>query len=673
MNDKLSVYLVQPNYKGGYGKYSSFWFPYSVGSIWAYAIQDPTITANYNLEGLLYQRSDIGEVIAGIKNPKIVGFSNYIWNINYNRALASAIKKQWPETLIVFGGPEVPDRMDGFFESHPYVDITVHQEGEVTFARILSDYLRDTFDPADIPGISYRHPRDGMVKNPSSKRIQDLEMLPSPYLSGVFDELIQLENIQWAATFETNRGCPFKCHFCDWGSLTFSKVRKHSENRALRELEWFGDHRVEYIFIADANFGAFKKRDYAIADHMIDVRNRTGYPKNVNIQWAKNSNEDIVHLASRLGSVQKGMTLSVQSMSDDVLEAIERKNMAIHNLSDILTACEKAAIPSYTELILGLPLETFESWQNGWHKLLDLGQHCSIEVWIAQLLENSAMNHPDEKSKYGIEAIKVKNYFFGIAETADQAETAIDEGIFLVRATNTMPFEDLVEAYMYSWMMINFHLFGLTQLVSRFLNRHSNIPFGEFYHSLFEFVRLSESGSIVGDQYRFIKRSFEQYLTEGDIEINLKDYIGLDMKFVGHNLIYASQMVFRYHQQAVYNEIKPFLLAKTGSLDTQLQEDLLKAHESSLLKFGVKYPQSFELYSNIVEYIFADAELKSGCYSYSAQYSRELSESVPGFSELGIHDFLNVLWFRRRLGPGVMTLRPKKNQTKPTNLNVVSR
>ena len=657
-----NLYLVQTNYKGGFGKYSSFWFPYSVGSLWAYASQVPEISKNFKLNGFLFQRNAIDEVVAGMEEPSIVGFSNYVWNVNYNRALAMAVKAKWPETTIVFGGPEVPARPELFFETHPFVDIALHNEGEITFATILLEHLKERYDIDNVPGISYVHPREGVITNPSGGRILDLEALPSPYLTGVFDDLMTSNTSQWAATYETNRGCPFKCHFCDWGSLTFSKVKKFPNRRVIRELEWFGDHGIEYIFVADANFGAFKKRDYAIADHLVEVQERTGFPKSVNIQWAKNSNGDVVRLAKRLGLIQKGLTLSVQSMSSDVLSAIERQNMAIHNLSDILAACNKDGVPSYTELILGLPCETCESWRDNWHKLLDLGQHCSIEFWMAQLLENSALNGPEERSKYGIESIKARNYFFGISDSADKAETDVDEEIALVRATSTMPFEDLIEAYMYGWMMINFHLFGWTQVFARFMRKYAELPYGNFYRSLFDFVRNRDCGDIIHNQYRNTKMWITEYLTGGDIEINLKDEIGSDMKFVGHNLVYASQIILRFHDRQVADELASFLRGITRDLPPDLQAALFTVQEYCLLQHGVVYPRSFNVQWNIVDYLFANEELRPEDCEYIADYNPELRESVPGISEQILSEFMNMLWFKRRVGPGMLALsRAKKN------------
>ena len=159
---KRNVYLIQANYDTGSGQFSSHWIPYSVGCLWAYAIQFADITEKYKLAGLYFQRTPVDEVVAGMESPAVVGFSHYIWSANYNCALAKAIKAKWPDTIIVFGGPEVPDDPISFFHKHPYIDITVHKEGEVTFTQLLLELLKDKSARQAVPGTAIVN-NDGKV------------------------------------------------------------------------------------------------------------------------------------------------------------------------------------------------------------------------------------------------------------------------------------------------------------------------------------------------------------------------------------------------------------------------------------------------------------------------------------------------------------------------------
>ena len=648
-----SVYLVQPNYGTGSGEFTSHWLPYSAGCLWAYAAQFPDITEHYVLAGLYFQRTPVDEVLARMHDPAVVGFSTYIWNANYNSQLAQAVKLKWPQATIVFGGPQVPDLPHEFFARHPYVDFTVHQEGELTFTRLLRRLLDPKAEPGPIPGIAFVGADGQVVKNASSGRVDSLEQLPSPYLTGVFDDVIR-ENprLKWAATYETNRGCPFKCHFCDWGSVIFSKVKQFPEDRARRELGWLAEHRVEYVFVGDANFGIFKERDGAIADHILDVVHRTGYPKNFCIQWTKNSNSDIVRMARKLSSVQKGLTLSVQSMTEQVLAAVERRNMAINNLSEILEICNREGLPSYTELILGLPEETLESWKECFHRLLELGQHCSIDVWIAQVLQNSALNAPEELARFAIETVSARNYLTGARGPTGAERDEIPEEIRLVRSTSSMPFADLIDSYMYAWMILNFHIYGWTQFSSRFMHGSGRMPYRDYYGRLFDYIR-SDATHVIRGEYESTKRRITDYLTTGEIDGGLIDEMGLALEISGHNLMWLSQMRFRSRGRQVFDELRPFWGSLADALSSELEADLVTAQEHALVFYGERYPREFTLGSNLVETVLlGHPPSNDRRHRYRADYRREVREVVADIESMSETNFLYMLYYKRRLGPG---------------------
>ena len=101
-----------------------------------------------------------------------------------------------------------------------------------------------------------------------------MDVLPSPYLDGVFDHYGAAVD---AAIVESNRGCPFGCTFCDWGSATNQKVRKFDLQRVKDEIEWIGRHEVRVIWVADANFGIYE-RDIELAEWICEVKKKSTHP-----------------------------------------------------------------------------------------------------------------------------------------------------------------------------------------------------------------------------------------------------------------------------------------------------------------------------------------------------------------------------------------------------------
>ena len=444
---------------------------------------------NFNLAGLGLLRDPVDQVVDSLDNPAICGFSTYIWNEQYNLALSAAIKQRWPDCVIVFGGPNVPNTESVHREwrqQYPWIDVTIRYEGEQAFATMMLDVLDNT-----------------VKRDYVSQRMEDLDV-PSPYLTGVFDDIIADTRYQYAMTIETNRGCPFSCTFCDWGSLTYAKIKKFPLQKVFAEIEWAGRNRIEYLILADANFGVFADRDREIVDFIIDTKQRWNYPQQINSSWYKNSNDIVLEIAQTLTvhGLNRGLTLSVQSMNDDTLSAIKRKNMRLNDLSHLFTECNRRQIPFYTELILGLPEETLASWRQGHFDLLEMGQHGCVYVFPVELLRNSALTA--QHQEHGIKATMISDYW-----TCERS--GISEQQHIVTATNTMTPDDFVEATLFSWMLVTFHHHGWTELYARYLRRRG-WSYKDIYENLESWLRQQE---FYATQIQSLKQSVQAFYHHG--------------------------------------------------------------------------------------------------------------------------------------------------------------
>jgi radical SAM superfamily enzyme YgiQ (UPF0313 family) len=273
-----NVYLFQPQYYDLIKGIKQYWLPYAIGCLWAHATQFEDIHSNFVLKKLFFEPTEFENILDQIEDPTVCGFSSYMWNEEYNLFIAKKIKEKWPNCKILFGGPQT----GADYLSYEFIDSICMAEGENHFVQAL----RNIINGQDIPTIF-----------PKS-RVQDLDNLPSPYTSGVFDEIVQQNpNVKWQAVIETNRGCPYACTFCDWGGTTYSKVKKFGLEKIYAELEWFNRSNVSTLFIADANFGIFKERDLEIARAIKRICKDIEY---VNITYAKNSNENIFEIFSQM-------------------------------------------------------------------------------------------------------------------------------------------------------------------------------------------------------------------------------------------------------------------------------------------------------------------------------------------------------------------------------------
>ena len=130
-------------------------------------------------------------------------------------------------------------------------------------------------DWSKIPGVSYLKDSK-MINNPNLPRLRNFDGCPSPYTSGVFNKLMEENpNEKWIVSWETNRGCPFSCTYCDWGSAINSKVARFEIERLHHELEWFAKNKVEFIYVCDANFGMLP-RDFDIVQYAGNLKKLLG-------------------------------------------------------------------------------------------------------------------------------------------------------------------------------------------------------------------------------------------------------------------------------------------------------------------------------------------------------------------------------------------------------------
>ena len=385
---KKNIYLIQADFAYG-DSVKSVYLPYAAGLLAAYAFRDETVKNNCSLARIVFTREEIAAAVSSFDRPFLAGFSNYVWNFEYNKLFAEKLKESHPECVVIFGGHNVPPGA-ALLEQYPFIDILVHGEGEEAFRCVLAALCAGG-GLADIPNISYRE--DGVPRSTRLERVVcPLENYPSPYLEGVFDDLIRdNKDFRFSAILETSRDCPFVCAFCDWGQLR-AKTRRFSHERVFREIEWFARHSIGFVYGADANFGIFND-DLAIAEKMVEAKRATGCPRIFSVNYSKTKAENVFQISLLLfdAGMNKGVPLSFQSLSPEVLKNIGRENMDLNHFSKLIAKYNEAGVTAYSELILGLPGETCESFCRGVGALLEAGQHRTINVYGFELLVNSKL------------------------------------------------------------------------------------------------------------------------------------------------------------------------------------------------------------------------------------------------------------------------------------------
>jgi radical SAM superfamily enzyme YgiQ (UPF0313 family) len=166
----------------------------------------------------------------------IIGFTVYDTNAHLSIALAQSIKRQKPGVHIVFGGPTVTFNAHRLMERHRVIDICVMGEAEETAPGIFATILDGgSFDEAT-PGVAFREHGDVICtplpplvgsREPGVEGV--LDVTPSPYLSGILTD--------GQDGVLTGRGCTHHCQYCCFAALGRQRLRLHSVERVVAELE----------------------------------------------------------------------------------------------------------------------------------------------------------------------------------------------------------------------------------------------------------------------------------------------------------------------------------------------------------------------------------------------------------------------------------------------------
>lgn len=611
------VGFVQPNFRSGPAHLNAYYLPYTVGVLWAYALSDNTVKENFTDTAWIFRRNDpVADATTLAENCDVVFFSTYVWNWNYCTAVCKQLKRINPAVVTIFGGPQVPHSSPDLFLQHPYIDTVIVGEGEKATVELLHMI----------------HHNKSLPQKHSADRMRDLD-LPSPYLLGIFDELMdQHPDIEWMPTLETDRGCPYKCTFCDWGSLTASKVVKVYMQRIRDELDWFGKRSLPFLTMTNANFGIFRDRDNQIADLIVESKRKYGYPTGISVSYAKNSNADVFNIIKKFSSVdiQNGFTLSLQSADQQVLGNIERTNMDINDIQEITKHANSAQLPIFTEMILGLPGETTSSFKQGMFYLFESGLHNGIDAFLLNMIENAPMQRDVEQ--YDIKTFTAYDMFY---ETEEAMQHDVAEGIDVILSTNTMSSEQIRDTYLYSMMLVGLHSYGLSDVLAKYCNS-IGIGYEQFYDGLIDHLSTGYLAELVAE-YR---NAYHSWTQTGFFKMNVSDRTILSwqavhsLPVVVQQLGIVSELIEHIAQHAQQLQLPDVVIA---------DYKLLTAHRIKQFTDYKHQPTPVELSSNLWEIAKGSQKhLTYGSYSYIVR------DRFNQFSDTLDQHLDNILYGRRR-------------------------
>ena len=316
-----------------------------------------------------YQTTDDARIVeATVKdNPQLVLFSVYVWNFLKYQKLASAIKEQLPDSLIILGGPEVAEDTRQILGENPAFDVIVRGEGEHVFAELVQALLEGR-DLGNVKGITYRN-GDEIIRtaDPDQNILDGLNMIPSMYLDDVF-EWSKLKGSYGA--IETQRGCNFSCGFCRYRKIG-GGARFFDVDRVLREIDILADIGVDYLYLMDPTFNNDLPRAKRILQHIIDRDMQATLFTEMVPEFM---DEELIDLSIRAG--MKNLEVGIQSINKPALKVMQRPRSEKKLPERIALAASKEIngkrLNVIPQIIYGLPGEGLSDYLRSFDFVYDL-------------------------------------------------------------------------------------------------------------------------------------------------------------------------------------------------------------------------------------------------------------------------------------------------------------
>ncbi|TCZ73592.1 DUF4080 domain-containing protein [Paenibacillus albiflavus] len=331
------------------------------------------------------------------KQPTVLGFSCYIWNIEETIAIIRTIKKIMPELIIVLGGPEVSYDTEYWMNRLPEVDFIVMGEGEETFHHLLQE-ISTTQKYHLVFGTAYRkktHNPEGLmvdevILNPGRPKLE-LNEIPSPHRFK--EDLPALANR--IVYFETSRGCPFSCQFC-LSSIEVG-VRYFDIERSKQDLLYLIDSGAKLIKFVDRTFNI--KREYAMEMFEFLIENHRGCVFQFEITADIMRPEVLEYLAENAPPGIFRFEIGVQSTNDLTNSLVKRKQNFAKLTRTVTMVKNSGKIDQHLDLIAGLPEENYDSFRNTFNEVFALGPE-ELQLGFLKMLRGTGLRIDAEKYGY---------------------------------------------------------------------------------------------------------------------------------------------------------------------------------------------------------------------------------------------------------------------------------
>lgn len=287
--------------------------------------------------------SRISATLAAL-GPTDLGIGAYVWNESYVQRLLPALRAAGYRGRIILGGPQISYQRTGLEEIYPDADVFVRGYGEQALVELLA---ADT--PQPIAGVHWAGEDDR-----GEQAGVELAELASPFLGGVVDVAQHRRFLRW----ETQRGCPYRCSFCQHREADARPVRRRFETTRIEdEIRLFASHGVRSIAVLDPVFN--------LGEHtfeVLELLQRHRFSGRLSLQCHSDAMRDPERFLRACAGLDVHLEFGLQTIHEAEMRAVQRRQN-VERFGALIDMLHRERRSFEVSLIYGLPEQTLESFR----------------------------------------------------------------------------------------------------------------------------------------------------------------------------------------------------------------------------------------------------------------------------------------------------------------------
>lgn len=398
-------------------------------------------------------------------SDSIFGITSMGSNYPYAVKMAEVIKQEYPNSTVVFGGPQATLTSGKTLENFKCIDFIVRNEGELTFCELIKQLENKNTNYSNILGLSFRD-KDEVIENEPRPLIKDLDSQPLPDYSlvNVEDYFKINPTAKNSLPVHIGTGCPYACSFCSTSIMWQRKFRIKSPQRINQEISLLNkQYGIDKFSLEHDNLFANKKY----------IKELSSFFRKNNFTWTGSSrldnlNEETIRTASESGCT--GLYLGIETASKRMQKLIN-KNIDTEKLENMLKLCDKYNISVTTSYIIGFPEENVSDLEATIKKALSGKLNSADTIQLHPLTPLNGTKYIDEKlvfnKKETSESFHITRDGESVLNSYIEKNSKLFSSFYHIEP-KTMSYEDISRlAFFYSGF-INYYPLTLNAILNKF-------------------------------------------------------------------------------------------------------------------------------------------------------------------------------------------------------------